>query len=73
MALKVTKQERVFRFTKEGSTVTLTDPNPRMTVDQVLRFYSNQYPFLSTAIVEAPTADGPKIVFNIKTSIGTNG
>lgn len=72
MALDTTRHQREFRFEKNGTKVKLCDPNPLFTVEQVMRFYAPQYPYLVTALVESPKQDGDKLVYNIKTSVGTN-
>lgn len=74
MPLEITKiQERVFKFKKNGTTVTLADPDPSLTAEEVLQAYSNQYPELTTATLEEPKVEDKTTVFNIKTTVGTKG
>ncbi|MBX3253954.1 MAG: PRTRC system protein C [Chitinophagaceae bacterium] len=73
MALEVTNLEREFRFKKDGTEVKLPDPNPEFTTNEVLQFYSGQYPELTTATLEGPKTDGTKAVYSVKTTIGTKG
>ena len=47
MALQVQNYKRVF---KHGN-IELSDPNPDMTPEEVMGFYSNQYPELTTSNV----------------------
>jgi PRTRC genetic system protein C len=73
MPIKVDSLIREFKFKKDGAKVTLPDPNPSFTVSEVVRFYSNQYPELTTAAVGAPKVEGDKAVYNFETTVGTNG
>lgn len=73
MAISVAKLKRVFRFSKDGTDVTLPDPNPEFTVQEVLRFYSTQYPELTTATLDGPKTEGDKAVYSVKTTVGTKG
>ncbi len=73
MALEVTNLEREFRFKKDGTEVTLPDPNPDFTTNEVLQFYSGQYPELTTATLDGPKTDGNKAVYSVRTTIGTKG
>ena len=71
MAVEVTKLERVFKFKKDGTEVSLPDPNPDFTTAEVLQFYGNQYPELTTATLDGPKVDGKTAVYSVKTSLGT--
>lgn len=73
MALEVTSLKREFKFDKDGTKVTLPDPNPDFTVEEVLRYYSVQYPELTTAAVVGPKVDKDKAVYEIQESVGTKG
>ncbi|MGM9776790.1 MAG: PRTRC system protein C [Prevotella sp.] len=69
MALNVTNYKRVFQHGK----VTLSDPNPDMSPEQVMAFYSNQYPELTTSNVHGPKIENDKAVYTFKTTVGTKG
>ena len=69
MALHINNYKRVF---KHGST-TLADPNPEMSPEEVMNFYSNQYPELTTSNVHGPKIDGDNAVYTFKTTVGTKG
>lgn len=73
MALVVTTLPRVFKFKKDGTTVNLPDPNPEMSVDEVIQFYSPQYPELTTATLDGPKTEDGKAVYSVKTTVGTKG
>ncbi len=60
---------RVFEFGKH----LLADPNPKMKPEEVVTFYSNKYPELTTAVVSKPTLKDDKLVYEIKTNLGTKG
>lgn len=59
------------RFTYNG--VTLPDPAPGMTVDQVKEIYVAQYPDLATATVEGPTEKNGVATYEFKRKVGTKG
>ena len=73
MALEVQKLKREFHFKKDGNTVKLPDPNPEFSTDEVLRFYSGQYPELTTATLDGPKIEGKAAVYSVKTTVGTKG
>ena len=73
MALETLNLDREFRFDKNGTTVRLSDPNPDFSTNEVLQFYSGQYPELSTATLDGPKTDGNKAVYSVKTTVGTKG
>lgn len=51
----------------------LPDPDPARTPEQVMMFYSNQYPFLTTATVHGPEIEGDKMLYEFRTVLGTKG
>lgn len=65
--------KREFKFNKDGTPVTLPDPNPTMTVAEVMQYYSGQYPELTTATVDEPVVEGKKASYKVKTTVGTKG
>lgn len=69
MALQVNGLDRVFMHDK----ITLTDPDPAMTPDEVMQFYTNTYPELTTSNVHGPEINGDKAVYKFKTVVGTKG
>jgi len=74
MALEVNHiKKREFKFKKGGEWVTLPDPDPKMTTDEVLQYHSKTYPELTTATLEEPKVTGDTATFNVKTTVGTKG
>jgi len=73
MALEVTNLKREFKFKKDGTNVTLPDPNPDFTVEEVMQFYGGQYPELTTATLDGPKVEGKTAVYAVKTTVGTKG
>lgn len=73
MALETQRLKREFKFKKDGTEVTLPDPNPDFTQEEVMQFYSGQYPELTTATMDAGKVDGNKLVYSVKTTVGTKG
>lgn len=54
MALQIKGMSRTFKFKKGTEYVTLQDPNPNLSPDMVMSYYSNFYPELTTATVQLP-------------------
>lgn len=73
MALEVTNLKREFKFKKDGTAVTFPDPNPEFSVEEVMQFYSAQYPELTTATMDGPKIEGKSAVYSVKTTVGTKG
>ena len=73
MALNFKELERLFTFKKGQTKVTLADPNPAMTPDEVMSFYANTYPELTTATVQGPEVEEDKAVYIFTTTVGTKG
>lgn len=73
MALKAQQLTREFTFNKggNGTKVILPDPNPDFTTQEVIDFYSGQYPELTTAKFEEPKVVDNKQVYSVKTTVGT--
>ena len=42
-------------------------------MNEVLQFYGNQYPELTTATMEGPKVEGNTAVYSVKTTVGTKG
>ena len=73
MALQVITLDRKFTITKNGKEVDLSDPDPDMSPQEVIKFYSPEYPELTNATVSGPKVEGSKAVYYFKTSVGTKG
>lgn len=73
MSLSVSSLERTFKFKNGETKITLQDPNPEMSPEEVMDFYSGNYPELTTATVHGPEIENDMIVYRFKTTIGTKG
>lgn len=74
MALKVKTAERKFVLEKKkGTNVTLKDPHPGMSVQEVMNHYSEQHPELATASVKGPDMEGEVAVYTFTTVLGDKG
>jgi PRTRC genetic system protein C len=71
--LLATQLERVFIFHDKGQEIKLSDPEPGMSVQAVLSFYSNTYPILTTAKVAAPAIKEDTIQYRFESVMGTKG
>lgn len=69
MALNITTLPRVF---KHGA-IELTDPDRNLSPDDVMSFYSNTYPELTTSNVHGPRMDSDKVIYEFKCTVGTKG
>jgi PRTRC genetic system protein C len=67
--MEVTELLRVF---KHGD-IELADIDPVKSADQVLDFYSGQYPELTNASVTGPEVVNDKLEYKFSTSVGTKG
>ncbi len=73
MALKKEQLKRSFKIEKNGNKITLPDPDPSMSPDQVMMFYSNTYPELATSSCHGPVYQEDNMVYTFKTTVGTKG
>lgn len=64
-------QELIREF-KHGS-VTLADPNPAFTLEQVREFYAIIYPELLNADIEGPELRGNRQIYTFRRAVGTKG
>ena len=71
--LLATQLERVFILKDKGQEITLTDPEPRWSVEAVLNFYANTYPILTTAKISAPIICDDRIEYKFESVMGTKG
>ena len=65
--MKIEVAERVFSY----NGVTLTDPDPGSTAEEVRDFYSAMYPEITTATIEGPEERGGKLHYKIARAVGT--
>ena len=73
MALDIKGLKRVFILKKGNGTLTLEDPDSRMSLSEVTDFYSINYPELTTATLHGPDLEEDRAVYRCKTTIGTKG
>lgn len=73
MALSKKQLTREFVVESKGNKITLPDPDPNMSPDQVMTFYSNTYPELVTSSCHGPAYQDDKMVYSFKTTVGTKG
>ena len=73
MALDIKGLKRVFILKKGNGTLTLEDPDSRMSLSEVTDFYSINYPELTTATLHGPELEEDRAVYRFKTTLGTKG
>jgi PRTRC genetic system protein C len=71
--METTTLEREFKFEKDGKPVTLPDPNPDYSIEEVMQYYSTTYPELTTAKFDEPKVEGSKVIHKVRTTVGTKG
>lgn len=67
--MQITQLKRVFKY----NGMTLPDPSPDMTPDDVRDLYSATYAELATAGVEGPETKGGKLEYSFRKAVGTKG
>ena len=71
MALNISTAVRVFVIDKTGTEI--SDPDPKMPLENVMSLYSGMYPELTTATVHGPEYRDDKVIYRFKSVIGTKG
>ncbi len=69
MAIASKVLTRVFKY----QSLTLPDPGPDKTPEQVKAMYSGPYPELATAVVEGPQTKGDTSTYTFTRAVGTKG
>lgn len=69
MSLAVETTVRAFKF----SGMTLQDPDPKLSPQQVKEFYAGIYPELTNAEIEGPKVDGATVQYEFRKAVGTKG
>ena len=64
---------RQFEFAEKGQTIILEDINPSWPASDVMSFYANAYPILTTAKVSPGNFKDDKMVYKFETNLGTKG
>ncbi len=73
MALEINALKRVFQLKKGSTTLELDDPDSSLSLNEVMDFYSMNYPELTTATVQGPEIENDRAVYQFKTTIGVKG
>jgi PRTRC genetic system protein C len=71
--LSATILKRVFLHKVQGNEISLADPNPSLSAEEVLNFYAGAYPALTTAKLEGPEIKNDAIQYRFMTTLGTKG
>ncbi len=73
MALEINALKRVFQLKRGSNTLELDDPDSSLSLNEVMDFYSMNYPELTTATVQGPEIENDRAVYQFKTTIGVKG
>lgn len=71
--LQTTLMPRVFLIKDKGNEFTLTDPDPKWSIEAVMHFYANSYPTLTTAKTVGPEITNDTLQYRFETTMGTKG
>jgi PRTRC genetic system protein C len=71
MALNI-QSDNMPRFFKYNNQE-LPDPNPKMSPEEAMSFYTNTYPELTNANVFGPEIVDDKVVYEFKSTVGVKG
>ena len=71
--LLVTTLPRHFEAKIKNQVIALDDPDPNMSPEAVLNFYSNTYPELITAKISPSTIENDKLQYKFESVMGTKG
>jgi PRTRC genetic system protein C len=69
--MSITVQTLTRAFTFNG--VSLLDPGPEFTPEEVKDVYAAQYPDISTAVIEGPEMKGDVAEYKFVRNVGTKG
>lgn len=67
--MESTRLKREFKFGE----VTLSDPNPDFSENQVKEFYSGQYPELVNANIKGPEVTDESLLYTFGVEVGKKG
>lgn len=68
-----TSLDRKFEYTVKGKKLVLADPDPNMPANEVMDFYSNQYPELVMAKLQGPDmGDDGTLLYTFATASGSS-
>jgi PRTRC genetic system protein C len=73
MSLNIVNTPRVFKFRFKEEELTVEDPNPDFSPDEVASFLANTYPTLTNSNVSGPEIEDGKAVYKISTTFGEKG
>ena len=73
MALQIETQNREFILKKGGKNITLPDPDPNMSPDEVVKHYLPLYPELTNNKIDGPIVEGNTARYNLSAEIGRKG
>jgi PRTRC genetic system protein C len=71
--LQTTLMPRVFLMKEKGNDISLSDPDPKWSVEAVMNFYANTYPTLTTAKTVGPEITNDTVQYRFETTMGTKG
>lgn len=69
----INQTPRIFRVENKGTKVDLPDPNPKMTIQEVKKFYLDEYPQLINCRGHETNIEGTSQVITFKTVFGDKG
>lgn len=71
--LQTTILPRVFLMKEKGNDISLSDPDPKWSVEAVMQFYAHSYPILTTATISGPEIKNDTVQYRFESTMGTKG
>jgi PRTRC genetic system protein C len=53
--------------------ISLEDPDPKLSIEEIRSFYANQFPELTTTAITGPETVGDRLRYRFERAIGTKG
>jgi PRTRC genetic system protein C len=73
MALSVINTPRVFEFKVGDKDLSIDDPNPNFSPDEVVSFLANTYPSITNSDLTGPVIKNGKAIYKVNSIVGTKG
>ena len=67
--IETAQLKRVFKY----AAMTLPDPGPQFSAEEVRNLYTNTYPELASAAIDGPEAQDDALVYTFRKAVGTKG
>ncbi|WP_346319428.1 PRTRC system protein C [Chitinophaga sp. YIM B06452] len=73
MELIINEMPRIFKMELKGKAIELPEIGGDLSPEDVLNFYANNYPELTTAKIVGPKIDNDQVIYQFVPTLGTKG